>query len=128
MKCEKCGSETFSDSDQLPVAEEWLRSVGFVAWDHGGSAIHYEYLGQPCLLDVETDFSVMWVERHGTPDELWHVIPTTLKTRGDLRRLAAALGIELKERAKRELTPERIAEIERDIETRLADGGDENAY
>jgi len=72
--------------DGEPITEEWLRSVGF---------------------KVSPDFEFLFIEaglRPGTiefdPDIGWIIFGSKatrlLETRGDVRRLCAALGIELK--------------------------------
>jgi hypothetical protein len=82
--------------DAEPVAEEWLRSVGFV---DGGTAVWPEMRSQ----DSQRGGPVCHI--HYAPllgCDGWFVANSdegcnvpTMETRGDVRRLAAALGITL---------------------------------
>lgn len=79
--------------DDVPVDEEWLRSVGFVKHE----ALWQWAAGTDGLLRVlywpEYHHGEWWIE---SPDNRMSEIPDA-KTRGDVRRLCRALGIELKE-------------------------------
>jgi hypothetical protein len=84
--------------DAEPVDEAWLESVGFV---HGDSAIGSPRMNSPRAPVDETQ--VVTIESDGAAyydvdDGHWVILPD-VETRGDVRRLCAALGIELTARA-----------------------------
>ena len=84
-----------AEYDSLPVDEEWLRSVGFgqpegnTNWQLPADAGPHEQ-------------SLMLVNEHWQwiayfDDDRWHWVELPVqKSRGDVRRLCEALGIELK--------------------------------
>lgn len=90
VTCEHCGS-IHRDDDQIAVTEEWLRSVS--AADGHGCWIWPDKDGDQCypLLLLER-LSDCWSATICGDD--W---PNDIRTRGDVRRLCAALGIELQE-------------------------------
>lgn len=83
--------------DDEPVTEEWLRSVSHKQAHLGGMHLFY---WQTVLLELK-----VW---NSSQDDLWRsaveswatvgeINLRTIRTRGDVRRLWAALGVELKE-------------------------------
>lgn len=74
-----------SDDDE-PVTEEWLREIGFTYDDEWGATYIYGYKTFPLWYE---DLCGEW--GWGEAE-----LPSP-KTRGDVRRLCRALGIELKE-------------------------------
>ena len=80
-KCVQCGADCYSD-DQLPITEEWLLSVGFE------KVIHW-----PSIVSEQGE---VFTYQHGS---LWADEKRLVRVnhRGQLRLLARALGVELKE-------------------------------
>ena len=85
-----CLAEHPADDDE-PVTEEWLRSVGFCDTEYMSSLENgpLEY-----VLEEEVYFPENWILNGGDPPE-----SMSIKTRGDVRRLCRALGIQLNEPA-----------------------------
>lgn len=82
-------SEHPADGD-VEIDEAWLRSIGFTDIDNMSGGLFVE---EDCGLIVSRGYRGQWLV-NGT--ELYK----ELKTRSDLRRLLAALGIEAKEGSK----------------------------
>lgn len=82
------------DSD-TPITTEWLESVGFVP--RPGSRFHRQTVPEPGGIGVMWDArdGKLLVGFAGRPD-VWDVVVETSSTRSDVRRLAAALGVELR--------------------------------
>lgn len=100
--------------DDEPVTEEWLRSIGFKDWPEDNDDKHLfslfiranEEIGWECRLAYQTNgfYAVRMcdVDVHLGVAESVELLDSRNKTvkvtRGDVRRLCAALKIELKER------------------------------
>lgn len=75
-----------ADNDE-PLTDDWLNGLSGRSWDHRGYSVE---IGQ---LEYE-----LWAERAGGPVELrpYHT-GKTLFTRGDVRRVCQAIGLDLSE-------------------------------
>lgn len=74
---------------ELPIDEEWLRSVGFEAFDEHGSGWFKDSPGGSTRVSI--GYRGQWLVNG---NEMEYAAQP--KTRGDLRRLCFALGVELK--------------------------------
>lgn len=72
--------------DETPVDEEWLRSVGFDCRDPDDPYFGIIRLG-PILFGIKSSY--LAIRGRDLPPKIYH--------RGDVRKLCAALGVELKE-------------------------------
>ena len=75
--------------DAMPVDEEWLKRMKWKRREHTNALFLCVYPGR-LFIDWSPDSGMMFI-RTSTCDELPHI-----KTRGDVRRLLAALGVETK--------------------------------
>ncbi len=76
--------------DELPITEEWLRSVGFCDAEND----YWIWLQATDLFIARSSENKWTIEGYGNGETVSISAP---KTRGQLRRLAACLGIELQE-------------------------------
>ena len=84
-----------AERDPTPIDAEWLRSVGFEEnWTHRWDFRPWGPIGR-CLSWIDPEWSPVWAGEVVYDGER---MPHPIKTRGDVRRLCAALGITLKER------------------------------
>jgi len=90
-------SSHHADSE-TPIDEEWLRSVGFTGDDYDmPMPSHAGYPGDLSMMTSGWAFITQYEKFDGEDDD--SCVQVRCKTRGDVRRLCAALGIELKEKA-----------------------------
>jgi hypothetical protein len=92
---QKVARAYLAENDDTAIDEAWLRAVGFEKPPSGGLRIKSPHWGSPrhhCrYTQIYADKDGWWVNGLGCP---------TPKTRGDVRRLCGALGIELQEAAR----------------------------
>jgi hypothetical protein len=74
-RCEHCGNETHEDSE-LPITQEWLVANG---WPNSSRGLWHVIIGVIIIFNGDMVFV------NGYPTD--HI-----RTRGDVRRLCAALG------------------------------------
>lgn len=89
---------TVRNDSELPVTEQWLRSVGF--FDGGTLTLRIEYLCD----DLRTELCCMmgddlnrWSIGQNVGNRIYYVGIAPAKTRGHVRQLCTALGITLTE-------------------------------
>ena len=80
--------------DDEPVTAEWLESVGWEAYPDTGNRMWHSRSATLIMIDLRNPGET-WL-CHGSSAHGWDYI-TKSTTRGDVRRLCSALGIQLKE-------------------------------
>jgi hypothetical protein len=80
--------------EDTPIDSGWLKEIGFYGYPNGTDLKIGNYPKGNCLSRMigERDKYTIWAVNSG-----WLADGAEPRTRGDLRRLCAALGIELKE-------------------------------
>ena len=77
-----------AEHDQTPITEAWLRSVGFERFEPSGSGVFISATHDG--IQLSQGYRGQWLIESCEMSE-----DAEPKTRGDVRRLAAALGIQL---------------------------------
>lgn len=79
--------------NNTPIDEDWLRSVGFGNPTLNGLSMLIDTSGDPVELFIDWDGVVALLQ--GNREDHVVINSCTYRTRGDVRRLCAALGVVL---------------------------------